>query len=287
MTLISEPTDLCPCGSGKRSQDCCLVGNLWLKIPRYNYKPQPKNYSHNKCYLHTTNDCSTKISKEHFISRNILEEITLGESLKVTGLPWANGNVKILTPEHLTSKVLCTYHNNLLSPLDAEAGRFFRILDSIYKGSNNSSSFNIVCGEDLELWLLKTLLSILSSNHRHHKIHPNLIDRLCQTTSFGKDNGLYIRQEAITNLFNSAQAIIEFSETGGVTNFKFRTYGIPFVLILDRGSISDDLVFRPRRLSFESGNHRNLIELTWINHHATNELKYIYEKHESGTPPGY
>ena len=287
MTLIPEPTDLCPCGSGTHSQDCCLAGGLWLKIPRYSYKAQQKNYSRYKCYLNTTNDCSTKISKEHFISRNILEKITLGESLKVKGLPWANNLEKILTPEQLTSKVLCTYHNNLLSPLDAEAGSFFEIADSIYKNSNQSSSFNIVCGEDLELWLLKTLLSVLASNHRSHKPNPNLIDLLCQKTYFKGGSGLYIRREDNTNLFNSAQAIIRFSTTGDITNFEFRAYGIPFVLVLDDSSLPKDLVFKPRRLSFESDNHRNLTELTWISHQATDELKYIYEKHESGKPPGY
>jgi len=45
-------------------------------------------YRHPKCYAGADSNCSTKISKEHFISETLLERISLNGRAKIAGLAW-------------------------------------------------------------------------------------------------------------------------------------------------------------------------------------------------------
>jgi hypothetical protein len=61
---------------------------------------------------------------------------------------------------NLTAKILCKRHNEALSPLDAEAGRFFSVLtaalvDLERKTLSRKPIFHLISGEALELWMLK------------------------------------------------------------------------------------------------------------------------------------
>ena len=46
--------------------------------------PQTR-FSHPSCYLAGTNDCSERISREHYMSKSVLDQ--LGNTLRVTGMP--------------------------------------------------------------------------------------------------------------------------------------------------------------------------------------------------------
>jgi hypothetical protein len=47
--------------------------------------PQTR-FSHPSCYLAGTDDCSERISREHYMSKSVLDQ--LGNTLRVTGMPW-------------------------------------------------------------------------------------------------------------------------------------------------------------------------------------------------------
>jgi hypothetical protein len=49
----------------------------------------------------------------------------------VEGFEWLKGESREIGLQSLVGKILCTAHNNLLSPLDAEARRLFTALDKI------------------------------------------------------------------------------------------------------------------------------------------------------------
>jgi len=91
--------------------------------------PRPiTDHSNPNCYLRATNDCSQDISREHYISANILEQLG-DEGIEVAGVPWLKpGESKRLAVDNLTAKILCKRHNENLSPLDSEAGTFLRFL---------------------------------------------------------------------------------------------------------------------------------------------------------------
>lgn len=117
--IILRTDSPCPCGSGKSIKRCHLAfdGRLRINKPRL-HPPVPRtNFAHPKCYLNGTNDCSEEISREHYVSRAVLEQ--LGHGIKVTGAPWLAPGISLeTTAESLTAKILCRRHNAALSPLD-------------------------------------------------------------------------------------------------------------------------------------------------------------------------
>jgi hypothetical protein len=69
-----------------------------------------------KCYARSIGNCSNQLSKEHYISKGVLELI--GCKIEVSGFSWLKGKKNQLTIPSLTSKILCTQHNSELSILD-------------------------------------------------------------------------------------------------------------------------------------------------------------------------
>jgi hypothetical protein len=87
----------CPCGSGKTIINCHLGldGRLRKPVPSLR-PPGPKtSYAHPGCYLRSTADCSRQISREHYISEAVLEQ--LGRVLRVSGAAWL--------PESVTKQI--------------------------------------------------------------------------------------------------------------------------------------------------------------------------------------
>jgi hypothetical protein len=78
----------CPCESGLKSEDCCLLPDGdWFKNPTpFTPHPPQTGFSHPDCYLFHTKDCSTKISDEHYVSETVLKAVD--DVLKVSGFPW-------------------------------------------------------------------------------------------------------------------------------------------------------------------------------------------------------
>jgi hypothetical protein len=79
----------------------------------------------NRCYATVLDDCGGGMSREHYISRSLLEIFT-GHTPIVTGFPWQRAGEQLrTTAANLATNVLCETHNNALSPLDERAGEFF------------------------------------------------------------------------------------------------------------------------------------------------------------------
>ena len=152
----------CPCGSGQKMIDCHLDpidGQLRKKTPSL-WPPGPiTGHTHPSCYLSVTRDCSKQISREHYISRSVLDK--LGKVLGVTGAHWQKeGQVLETSVGNLTAKILCKRHNEALSPLDSEGGIFFSALAEALKDIDRKTLsrkpiFHLANGEALELWMLK------------------------------------------------------------------------------------------------------------------------------------
>jgi hypothetical protein len=145
---------------------------LGIASGRKNAAPPTQNtFAHPKCYARLLGNCSKEISKEHFISRNILEELHQSGGLRVGGMPWnAPGAVVAISPTSLAGKVLCRHHNSLLSDLDVLGGRFFKALNSIHAASSGglSSLRDAVYqfdGNGVERFFLKILLGGVASGN--------------------------------------------------------------------------------------------------------------------------
>ena len=83
MKALFNKYDLCPCNSGKKAKFCCLEANKWNKKPTIlKIKNLDSKYSNDKCYAKKIENCSSKISREHVISKNILEDLELNNKIK-------------------------------------------------------------------------------------------------------------------------------------------------------------------------------------------------------------
>ena len=159
---------LCPCGSHRRIRSC--HGRRDDSWRAESWSPtllnEPSRNTHRGCYAGTLSDCSAKLSREHYISRAVLEEI--GTAPMLSGLTFLGGEEKRLPNSALVSKILCDRHNTQLSPLDDEAARALRALRRFEKGNKDSvtsptDDFEFVDGPRLEAWMLKTLLGLLAA----------------------------------------------------------------------------------------------------------------------------
>jgi hypothetical protein len=157
----------CPCGGPRLLKDCCFSPfDGQIKPPRARLAPPPPatGFSHSRCYMASTSDCSSKITREHYVSRAVLEAI--GDQIVCSGLPWLpEGETVSFGKNSLTANVLCDRHNSALSPLDATAEAFFSELRDIESQLNRKAwskkiRVRAIRGENLELWALKTLMGI-------------------------------------------------------------------------------------------------------------------------------
>lgn len=150
--------DYCLCGSGRLLRDCCLCARSNTTPP-----PPPTGYAHQRCFARGLNDCSRKISREHYVSDGVLR-LFGSQSVTVSGLPWLpNGDQKEVSLTSLTANMLCVRHNQALSTLDAIAANFFRFF--IAEWSDEAVEIFLVRGYDLERWLLKMLCGLVVSGN--------------------------------------------------------------------------------------------------------------------------
>jgi hypothetical protein len=155
-----------------------------------------------RCYAQHLGGCTHK-SREHFISRSILEIV--GGPFSIQGFPWLkSGEVGKASAASLTSNVLCDRHNSSLSILDSEAARFFghlKLLDSKTSPSELAEVPAVfsVDGVLLEKWLLKALCGIMASGNflidgkSFGKVPPSeyLVNLLFSDRPWKKGVGLY------------------------------------------------------------------------------------------------
>jgi hypothetical protein len=157
--------DACPCGSRRKSRACHSGKTCeWLALPPSPLLPEPRtNIAVRGCYAAITNDCAGKLTREHWLSKSVINTTTGGVVPPiVSGLPWLNGQTKAVGVAALGSKVLCQRHNGALSKADDTAAvvaislqRYqLELADHI---DLDGDGFTLVSGPLFERWLLKLL----------------------------------------------------------------------------------------------------------------------------------
>jgi hypothetical protein len=118
---VNIHTDRCLCGSGRLMRDCCL----FVRCDTTPSMPAT-GYAHPSCFARDIRDCSRAISREHYISRSVLD-LFGGGGIAVSGMPWIpDGEQRRVSAASLTGRMLCERHNQALSSLDAVAARFLQ-----------------------------------------------------------------------------------------------------------------------------------------------------------------
>jgi hypothetical protein len=274
----------CPCGSGKTIQECHLDTDGCLRKPRPSlHPPLPRTgLSHPGCYLRGTSDCSEQISREHYFSRSVLEQ--LGKTLRVAGMPWFRpGETLDISVASLTAKILCKRHNEALSPLDAEAGQFFSILrhaliDLQRKTLSRRPTFHLVGGEALELWMLKVACGLYFGIGakdgvkiaQTHSIDLNKVERALFENKWDARAGLYF-QGATGSQINVADPVgmapLTSDHDARFGGAVVSLHGFALEMLFDDkdtyAGAWTSLVRRPTELILERNRREHHIILTW------------------------
>ena len=165
----------CPCGSGEKSFKCCWRGDgRWEKTPvgAINLPLASVPPSENdRCYLSILGNCSSKITKEHFVSRNILERITADRLTFENAGHFFGGKERVeIGVNDFAAKVLCDIHNPALSILDTAAGIAFSAIEATAKDITSAAdpsaalkSFHLSSGIDIERWMVKVYCGLVAA----------------------------------------------------------------------------------------------------------------------------
>jgi len=230
---------MCPCGSGKISDNCCWKGDgCWEKTPVGKITIKETEFSNPSCYLSCmSSTCSSKMTKEHFISRNILEKLTK-DTLKFENAGhFFGGKSRIeIGIDGFASKVLCDNHNSAMSPLDIVAGAAFQRVEELTKDiiladkGYNLNSFHVVSGIDIERWLIKVFCGLVAAGKirgingsimQLSSVPRELLEALMGVTSLQSPLGLHmhtfvgqIRKSGLS--FGTIQLTDGSDEVGGL-----------------------------------------------------------------------
>ncbi|MBZ4518191.1 hypothetical protein [Mycobacterium avium] len=125
------PEDDCPCGSHREATRCHRANDgSWIAEPPPPLLTGPRTgYANPGCYARASKDCDEELTREHFITDDVLGAISAdGKVVVVEGAAWQDKTErrKTIGRASLSRKMLCRRHNNALSPLDQMAAEFFR-----------------------------------------------------------------------------------------------------------------------------------------------------------------
>jgi hypothetical protein len=167
----------CPCGSGGKSYGCCWRGNgCWEKTPigaisLSGIKDPPSR--NNRCYLSTFGGCSSKMTREHFVSRNVLARLATNSLITFENAGhFFRGKERVeIGVDDFVARVLCDTHNGALGPLDSAAGLAFSTIEALVKDITGIAaeksvaleSFHISSGLDIERWMIKVFCGLVAA----------------------------------------------------------------------------------------------------------------------------
>jgi len=312
VSLPWRPGSPCPCESGKAYKECCLQADgvtPRVILPTLVPEDPLTGYANPGCYLKHTNNCSKRMSREHYISRCVLE---VTKTFGLRGLPWQDPNEEVVDYgiESLAARILCERHNSALSPLDAMAARVYRIIMQIRDDLANRTRYDrgrwfIASGEALELWTLKTLYGIYfakiaatESRQRlieSHEINLELLDRAIQRDPLPENCGMWVRPPTMGKIPSYVQvAPLTFASVAEqrIVGIRARVFLIEVDTIIDPVGVgfvdraNKRHCFRPWLLKFSNNWRTHRLLLTWQgNMQNVGILSYSLEADPNSSTP--
>ena len=151
------------------------------------------------CYAQCLGNCSGKISREHYISRSLLElSLDADNKVMVDGLLSKDG-LKLSTLNTAVAKVLCETHNNFLSEYDSS---FSALVKELMEFNQESTDKILeVSGEEITLWLVKAFLGRVAAENNQENIYQGsnqfdyMVNVLFQKLHFNESLGFTLAVE--------------------------------------------------------------------------------------------
>ncbi len=273
----------CLCRSGKALDQCCFdLASGWFRYRMPNLRPPgpPTGFSHSKCYLRGTADCSTKISGEHVVSESLL--LALGEGLELSGAHWLEPGETLKTSSgSFGSNILCKRHNEALSPLDDLAGRLFREMDEALIDLDNHTGspkpvFHLFNGEMVERWMLKVTCGLYHSfgSKNRQLVKGQLPFDMAKAARallggvWEDGAGLYLRGTTGTTVnVNRRVSVAPLSAQGRIIGAAIGLHDLWFDLVFDAEGASQlawsGLSRRPSEIVIREGGRTHSFLMTW------------------------
>lgn len=229
-----------------------------------------------KCYLMELGGCSSKISREHYVSESVLAAIAPNRDIMIGGLAWQEPNtLHRIGIGSLQSKVLCSAHNSALSPLDAVAGRLVDAIVAADKDHSRLPEETELDGQSVERWFLKTIISSSEAGALRCKPLTAKHKALLVGGPWPNGWGLYVRPPAEQTIF-SQDLFLETCINPANRELKaakFIVAGVEFWLLLGKPDQPKSWgVFRPRGLIFQNGSETIKIGFVWPVKHTDTAL---------------
>ena len=250
------------------------------------------------CYAAALADCSTDLSREHYISNALLKRLSIDGKVTVDGFPWQDsGATSKVPPASLTGRVLCRRHNLALSPLDAVASRLFERIDQFHHeivdiARKDQNRFFLFNGHDIERWMLKTLCGAVVSGNAQIKsgesnwIPPvDWLKMLFGEEPFPARCGLCFHSEVTGKFyFERGFKFISFSnKIAGVYGARISLNDERFVLAMSAPpeDLSEtfirDHAYRPQGLRFMIDSSEKVIHFGWDDGLSHRGATIVYE----------
>jgi len=253
-------------------------------------------YGHPGCYAKALNDCSPKLTREHYISKSILE--LLGPDHEISNASWLapGARSKTLPLSALASRILCKRHNEMLSDLDNRATVFFEQLLWAFQDTLVALPYRKVAvdGDALELWVLKACCGSFASGElfvhgekAEYSIPLAWLRILFQGAPWACNTGLYIRLAKATPHRGSAIGPVFSDDKDEPVGAVFEFCGVELFVLMDRDTREPiketqtgkvlSTIYRPGAIDIIARTHKTTIELQWKVWVPTQRVEYHYE----------
>jgi hypothetical protein len=257
-----------------------------------NSLPKPGGYQHPKCYARGDANCSTKISKEHFISKTLLKRIQRDNTAKIAGLAWQAPQTFQRVPiKGLASNILCERHNSALSGLDATFAAFTQAISDFDRAKSKEQTEHKFSGNDIERWSLKCLIGLTVSGNLKGGPKAECADLLFKRRPWPEAWGLYFANVGSTPIYHTDSFVME-TLTGPdrkiVLAAKFHIQGLPFILILGTpGDANSFGIRRPFEIVLRSGVGERRLRLSWEDGEPGEAVLLTRAGSYDGDPPSW
>ena len=219
------------------------------------------------CFLQGLGKCSGKISREHYISKTVLEAISSSGAVQIGGLPWqSHQTLQNIGIKSLASKILCETHNSGLSQLDSVAGMLFQTLDAADKNPSDLPAITSVDGPLVERWFIKVLCGLAGAVGFNNGVVPDQWKSILTGNPWPDGWGLYVPaasepQVLATEFYMETHV---HPETRSVLAATFRVAGVGFHVLLGRPDNPEAWgTHRPRGIIFRDQKNERRIEFVW------------------------
>lgn len=258
-----RPDDACPCESGLNFAKCCLAadGAPLVRCPSLIPPGVTTGIANDGCYMRRTENCSEKLSREHYVSENILRQFE-NAHVEVGGLPWIpEGETRQYAPNALASKVLCERHNNALSPLDTLAGKAFKNITEAFvhcarKSLSTRPAFFLISGDGFEKWGIKTLLGLyharISASKRKvladsYTLNDVEAVRVLSGGDIAFPLGMhaYPTTSTVSSIMKFQFAPLSSDELSLTSGLRLAIWGVHFDVLVDRKGINSAFLAAP------------------------------------------